>query len=152
MREGVSLRSLSADDMAAAADVCRIAFTARLPWLAELHTPDETRAFFRDELHLRCVMTGAFIGGRLVGVAAWRPGWIEQLYVLPDAQGFGVGSALLAIAVSGQDEVRLWTFQANGDARRFYEARGFMTERMTDGDNEEREPDVLYRWTDPVRP
>lgn len=146
MREAVALRRLDADDMAQAGDVCRVAFEARLPWLAGRHTPEETRAFFRDELHGRCDMTGAFIGARLVGVVAWRPGWVEQLYVLPDAQGFGVGSALLAQAMSGQDEVRLWTFEANNSARRFYEARGFAAERMTDGENEEREPDVLYRW------
>ncbi len=32
-------------------------------------------------------------------------------------------------------------------ARRFYEARGFRPVRFTDGaDNEERWPDVRYRW------
>lgn len=143
----VTLRRLGPADMAAAADVHRVALEARLPRLAGLHTPEETRAFFRDEVHGRCEMAGAFLGERLVGVVAWRPGWVDQLYVLPDAQGFGIGSALLAQAMADQEEVQLWTFQANRDARRFYEARGFTPVRTTDGDNQEKEPDVLYRWT-----
>jgi hypothetical protein len=38
-------------------------------------------------------------------------------------------------------------FQTNTRARRFCEARGFRAIRFTDGaDNEERTPDVRYRW------
>lgn len=44
-------------------------------------------------------------------------------------------------------ELRLWTFQANAQAQRFYEKHGFQIERKTDGrDNEEKQPDVLYVW------
>ena len=76
------------------------------------------------------------------------PGWIDQLYVLPDAQGHGVGSDLLEIAQGAFPLLNLWTFQRNLRARRFYEANGFVAVRETDGaTNEEKEPDVLYRWT-----
>ncbi len=78
---------------------------------------------------------------------AFRDDWIEQLYVLPDAQGRGIGSALLAIAQQGADQLQLWTFQRNARARRFYEARGFVSIEETDGGrNEEQEPDVRYLW------
>jgi hypothetical protein len=41
-----------------------------------------------------------------------------------------------------------WTFQRNAPARRFYVARGFRLITETDGkQNEEQEPDALYRWT-----
>jgi hypothetical protein len=41
--------------------------------------------------------------------------------------------------------VRLWCFQANSGARRFYERHGFVAVEFTDGhDNEEGCPDVLY--------
>ena len=41
----------------------------------------------------------------------------------------------------------LWIFHDNVRARRFYEARGFIASEFTDGSrNEERTPDVLYKW------
>lgn len=147
MSEAFTLRALALDDMAEAGDVCRIAFESRLPWLAGLHTPEETREYFRTRVFAECDVAGAFAHDRLVGVIAWTPGWITQLYVLPDFQGRGAGSALLAQAMAGQADVQLWTFQANAEARRFYEGRGFEAVETTDGQgNEQREPDVRYRW------
>ena len=74
--------------------------------------------------------------------------WIDQLYVLPEVQGRGVGSELLQVAMCAFDRLQLWTFQRNIAARRFYEARGFVLVRETDGSgNEEKEPDALYIWT-----
>jgi putative acetyltransferase len=58
-----------------------------------------------------------------------------------------MGCALLDIAKAVSGSLQLWTFQRNIAARRFYEARGFVAVEETDGShNEEREPDVLYRW------
>jgi GNAT superfamily N-acetyltransferase len=74
--------------------------------------------------------------------------WIDQLYVLPEAQGRGLGTALLQVAQNAFDRLQLWTFQRNVQARRRYEARGFALIRQTDGaHNEEKEPDALYLWT-----
>jgi hypothetical protein len=43
--------------------------------------------------------------------------------------------------------MRLWVFQKNIGARRFYEHHSFRLEKMTDGSrNMEREPDALYAW------
>ena len=43
--------------------------------------------------------------------------------------------------------LRLWVFQENVGARRFYERRGFRLVRETDGaGNEEKEPDALLEW------
>jgi hypothetical protein len=40
---------------------------------------------------------------------------------------------------------RVYTFQANSGARRFYERHGFAAIQLTDGQgNEEHCPDVLY--------
>jgi GNAT superfamily N-acetyltransferase len=79
---------------------------------------------------------------------AFREDWIDQLYVLPKAQGRGVGRELLQVAQRSFDRLHLWTFQRNVRARRFYEARGFALVQETDGArNEEREPDALYLWT-----
>ncbi|RYG49467.1 N-acetyltransferase [bacterium] len=85
------------------------------------------------------------------GVVAYlslAPGWIEHLYVHPDAQGRGIGNALLALAKeTNPGGLQLWTFQGNAGARRFYERHGFQAAEFTDGQgNEERSPDVRYVW------
>jgi GNAT superfamily N-acetyltransferase len=81
------------------------------------------------------------------GVAAR---WVDQLYVRVGAQRNGAGTALLRHAQQrSPGGIDLWTFQANAGARRFYEGGGFVAVAMTDGDNEEGEPDVRYRWRAP---
>jgi hypothetical protein len=43
---------------------------------------------------------------------------------------------------------RLWVFQANESARRFYEQRACRLVELGDGSgNEEGLPDALYEWT-----
>jgi ribosomal protein S18 acetylase RimI-like enzyme len=84
----------------------------------------------------------------MTGMIAFRKDWIDQLYVLPQAQGRGIGSSLLQRAQTSFEGLQLWTFQRNAPARRFYQARGFRLMRETDGsENEEKEPDALYLWT-----
>ena len=142
------LRQLEFEDMDVAAQVLRTTFDHALPSLAGLHTPQEDRWFFRERVFTTCQVWGAFDGAAMIGVIAFREGWIDQLYVLPTAQRRGVGSALLQIAQNTFGRLQLWSFQRNGPARRFYEARGFALVRQTDGaGNEEREPDALYLWT-----
>lgn len=97
-----------------------------------------------------CAFWGAFDGAVMIGMIAFRKDWIDQLYVLPDAQRRGTGTELLGVAQRSLDRLQLWTFQRNMHARRFYEARGFALVRETDGaGNEEKVPDALYRWTRP---
>jgi len=142
------LRRLERTDMDDAARVHRTAFDQALPTLKGLHTPEEDRWFFRELVFAACDIRGAFGGCGMTGIIAFRKDWIDQLYVLPDAQGQGVGTALLQVAQGAFDRLQLWTFQRNISARRFYEARGFVLVRETDGArNEEREPDALYLWT-----
>ena len=142
------LRRLALADMDEAARVFRTSFGQALPSLRALHTPDEDRAFFRAHLFAACETWGAFPDDAMTGFIAFREGWIDQLYVLPGAQGRGIGTSLLKIAQHAFDRLQLWTFQRNANARRFYEARGFALLRETDGsDNEEKEPDALYLWT-----
>ena len=144
------LRQLELADMDAAARVLRASFDHALPWLAGLHTPEEDRWFLRERVFPACAVWGAFDRGAMNGMLAFRDGWIDQLYVLPDAQSHGVGTELLRVAQDAIGHIQLWTFQRNARARRFYEARGFALVRETDGArNEEREPDALYLWTRP---
>jgi hypothetical protein len=49
-----TLRRLTRNEMERAAVVHRTAFDERLPWLAGLHTPEQDRAFFRDQVFVEC--------------------------------------------------------------------------------------------------
>jgi GNAT superfamily N-acetyltransferase len=77
--------------------------------------------------------------------------WIDQLYVMPGAEGRGIGSKLLQHAHHHvRRPVRLYTFQENLRARAFYERHGYRALEFTDGQgNEEKCPDVLYELSSP---
>ncbi|MBX5066546.1 GNAT family N-acetyltransferase [Rhizobium lentis] len=139
--------ALGASHMQAAARIRRVALWQRLPWLPVLHRPEEEEQYWRMHLLPNRAILGAAVENKLVGVIAYGDDWIEQLYVLPDFQGMGIGSLLLGCAKEEMDDIRLWTFQRNTGARAFYERHGFTAEEETDGlDNEEKEPDVCYHW------
>jgi GNAT superfamily N-acetyltransferase len=141
------LRQLTLADMPDVARVHRAAFDHALPWLTGLHTPQEDLRFYREQMFLTCTLWGAFDGSAMIGIIAFRDDWIDQLYVLPDAQGRRVGTALLEVAQGAYPRLHAWTFQRNAPARRFYERRSFVLVRETSGaDNEEKEPDALYCW------
>ncbi|MEA2663938.1 MAG: hypothetical protein QOI11_882 [Candidatus Eremiobacteraeota bacterium] len=142
-----TLRAASAADVDAVADLCRRARQTALPFLPDLHTAAEDRVYFRDVVFAGDEVHVAEREGRLVGAIAFGDGWVSQLYVDPDEHGRGIGSALLRLAMAAQPELQLWTFQKNDRALRFYARHGFALVRMTDGDNEEREPDALLAWS-----
>lgn len=140
------IRKLEPEDADAVAHVLRASFDDRLPWLRGRYTPDQDRQFVKEHLFPSCEIWGAF-GPGLVGVIAFQPSWLDQLYVLPERQGEGIGKALLDVTKKANTELSLWTFQRNASARSFYERNGFVAIEQTDGQrNEEREPDVLYQW------
>ncbi len=147
MSDGLTCRQLALADMEAASNVFRTAFDAQLPWLAGLHKPEEDRAFWSGYLFSNCAIWGSTRQGELIGVIAFRQGWVDQLYILPHMQGQGFGSRLLYLAKASHARLNLWTFQKNTGARHFYESQGFEAVRETDGaDNEQYEPDILYSW------
>ena len=133
----------------AAMAVQRAALRATLPGLHNPHTPDEDRAWIRG-VFARLSVWLASDGPRVIGVLSREREWVHQLYVAPDYTGRGIGQRLLdaflaEAAASSVSVVRLWTFQRNVGARRFYERNGFVAVKFTDGSgNEEREPDVRY--------
>ena len=141
-------RRLELNDMNAAAAVHRAALLYALPVFQGLHTPEEDRRYFREQVFRRCEVWGAFEESTLVGIIAFRENWIDQLYVLPGCQRRGVGTVLLEIGRNKHPSFNAWTFQRNAVARKFYESRGFVKIKETDGaDNAEKEPDVLYFWS-----
>jgi GNAT superfamily N-acetyltransferase len=85
---------------------------------------------------------------RIDGFATLRQDMLDHLYVHPNMDGRGIGTQLLEWAAARRpDGLRLWVFQKNEGARRFYERHGFQLVRLTDGaGNMEHEPDALYEW------
>jgi putative acetyltransferase len=134
-------------DMDALARLYRDTVRRALPFLPELHTPEEDRAYFRERLYAEFDIWLAEQDRRILGYIALRAGFINHLFLAADHLRRGLGSQLLDLAKGEYAELALWTFQQNLRARAFYEKHGFTAERFTEGeDNEERLPDVYYVW------
>ncbi len=149
--EGQRLEPAEPADAAEVAALIRASKAAAMPWLPVVHSPDDDLGWVTVVLLVEDEVVVAREGVTITGVLATRPGWIDQLYVLPAAQGRGVGRALLERAKAHSNgHLELWAFTRNSRARRFYESAGFQVVEDTDGaSNEEREPDVRYRWVQP---
>ena len=141
------LRKASVDDVAAIARIHRLAFFNAMPQMPRLHTPEQDLAFFSEVVFPKCEIWLTQEAGTVTGFVAFRPEWVDHLYVHPEYQRRGLGSRLLQMAKRSAGFLRLWTFRCNTAARSFYERQGFAVERETDGrDNDEKQPDVLYVW------
>jgi GNAT superfamily N-acetyltransferase len=118
-----------------------------LPYLPSLHSHEEELRF-QEALFAKGQVMVAVQADKIVAFCAFREGWVDHLYVLPEAQGNGIGTALLQRAMNAFAELQLWVFQRNEGARRFYENRGFRFVELTSGTgNMEKEPDVRYIWS-----
>ena len=120
-----------------------------MPWLPKLHTEAEDRRFFAERVLRECEVLVVRRSGAPVAFLALKEDMVEHLYVRPEAQREGIGSALLDAAKAWRpDGLRLWVFERNSGARAFYARHGFTEVTRTDGSgNEEREPDVLMAWS-----
>jgi GNAT superfamily N-acetyltransferase len=148
MKHPVSIRAATPSDSDAVAAIFLGAHRTSMRYLPESHSDEEVVAWFTGTVLAEEEVFAAEAGGAIVGFLALLGEVLEHLYVRPDVQRRGVGSALLAHAKELRpDGFRLWVFQRNAPARRFYEARGLRLVELTDGSaNEEHEPDALYEW------
>ena len=113
------------------------------PWMPRLHTREEDVAF------CAALVPYAHVSGDVDGFIALDGEDIPALYVASGARRQGHGPALLDHAKAHARHLSLWTFAANGDALAFYAAQGFAETARTDGENEERLPDVRLEWRRP---
>jgi GNAT superfamily N-acetyltransferase len=143
-----ALRPATPADAVEIAEIFLAARSDAMAYLPKLDTDDEVRAWIRDIALVRNEVLIAEADGHPAGFASLKGDLLDQLYVHPDLQRRGIGGALLArVRELRPNGFRLWVFQRNTDARRFYEQRGLQLIRLTDGtENREREPDALYEW------
>jgi ribosomal protein S18 acetylase RimI-like enzyme len=142
------IRRVRPEDANAIAETFTAAFETLLTFLPDLHTRDEHRHFITEIVPVDHEIWVAEDEGRVVGLAAIGKSTLGHIYVHPDFQGRGLGTALLdktkELRPSG---FTLWTFPANEQACRFYERRGLRAIEYGDGSgNEEGVPDVRYEW------
>jgi ribosomal protein S18 acetylase RimI-like enzyme len=142
----VEVRLATPEDARAVAEVY-IASFATLAFLSKLHTDEAMRGFIQHTIDTSEVWV-AEDADAIVGMASLSPEMLDHLYVHPDAQGRGAGSALLDKATERRPGgFTFWVFQQNEPARRFYERRGCRVVKLTDGSgNKEKTPDALYEW------
>jgi len=146
------LRRAIPEDADTLAAILRAAMRGAMPGLPELHTPEKDRWFLREVVLPNEEVWVAEVDERPVGFAALgsRDGedYLQHIYVAPEHQGSGLGTQLLDRAKERRPSgFRLWVFQKNDGARRFYERHGLRLVELTDGiGNEEKEPDALYEW------
>ena len=121
-----------------------------LPFAPSAHPEDDIRHWVATQLIPSARVTVWQEGQSVVAVLATSKdehySWINQLYVLPGFEAQRLGSRLLSYAhLHLKKPIRLFTFQQNLGARRFYERHDYKAIVFTDGQsNEEKCPDVLY--------
>ncbi len=140
------------------ADILREAWRGMWFVPQDLHTPAEDRQWMRDVFIHQVVWVALAAPDpakgdqgedrRPVGFLSMAAGTIHNLYIRPAHQARGLGHALIETAKASSDgQLRLWVFEPNKGAIRFYKRHGFLTICKTDGqDNEEKVPDRLMAW------
>ncbi|WP_374577997.1 N-acetyltransferase family protein [Phenylobacterium sp.] len=127
MNTSLQIRPATASDLDAVADVWRDSAAAMDGAPPDLPTRDELCARIDRELAAGWDLHLATRGQTPVAMLALKPaeGVLDQIFVLPDQQGSGLGTALLGLAqrlMPGGFTLRMAA--ANQAARSFYERRG----------------------------
>ncbi|TNJ42051.1 GNAT family N-acetyltransferase [Phaeobacter sp. B1627] len=123
-------------------------FEQETPWMPKTHSAAEAIAFCDRMIARGWVTVAERLDSNLrQGFLARDGDEVCALYVDPDVCGRGLGKALLDQAKAETAHLRLWTFQANTGAMRFYLREGFVEAGRSDGlTTDEGLPDVEYHW------
>ena len=124
------LRSATDSDASRVADLLIDTRSRFMPYAPSAHPAAKVREWVASYLVPTGGVVVAELNGRVVAAMATEPSagisWITQMAVDPELVRQGIGSSLLVHALRTlPPPIRLYTFQANAGARRFYERHGF---------------------------
>lgn len=144
----IRIRRALATDAVDVAELFIASQADALPFLARLHTPDETRNFIISNVFVQCDVWVAEEGRHIVGMMAINRSHIDHLYLQPGSYRRGIGTLLLDHAKTLHPEgLTLFAFEVNTRACAFYLHHGFRAAERGDGSgNEAGEPDILFEW------
>ncbi|RZI83299.1 MAG: GNAT family N-acetyltransferase, partial [Microbacterium sp.] len=157
-RDDLVLRPAHAADLAELAELFIATRRAAVPAMPlPVEGDDEIRDWF-DALTL-----GTAPGAKeiwvaededVLGFAVTDGNWLDSIYVGPQHQARGIGSALLEVVkAQAPGGFALWVFASNTSARGFYHRHGLIELEHTDGSaNPEGAPEVRMAWPglDPI--
>ncbi|MGH3136895.1 MAG: GNAT family N-acetyltransferase [Gaiellaceae bacterium] len=143
----MDVRPVRTDETDTIAEVFIASFRG-LTFLPIIHTDDQIRVWICNQMVPTHEVWVADEARSIRGFAALSGDLLGHLYVRPDDQSRGMGTALLDVVKQERPNgFTFWVFQRNEGARRFYERHGCRLVELTDGSrNEEKEPDALYEW------
>ena len=147
----INIRSATREDARRITEIYLASRKTFLGFAPLVHSDQEVGKWIAEKL-VPAGVAVAEIDGTIAGfLASSREAeisWIDQVYLNPDSVARGIGTKLLRSAVrSLPTPIRLYTFQQNTGARRFYERFGFRLVALGDGSlNEEGCPDALYEY------
>lgn len=151
----VTLRAATVGDADRISEIYLSSRKRFLSFVPLIHSDEAVRRWVEQQLIPGggvSVLEDRGTAGALIGfIALGRRdgcGWIDHLYLAPTALRKGHGTRLVEYARAELGPpLRLYTFDLNLGARRFYERLGFRALDFGDGSrNEEGSPDVLYEW------
>ena len=145
-----TLRPATAQDLPVLARLWRRAWHSANPWvaLADVAPPAHWEARAHAEFGPPCLTWVAVQGQAIAAFLVLDPGraYLHQLFVSPEAQGQGLGAALVRqIATLCPGGWTLHVATANSGARRFY-ARCGLREGLIDTHPATGRERVLCRW------
>lgn len=147
MTNSIGIRRAERGDMAACAGILN-RWIDTTSWMPRIHSHADVERFYSDTVVAERTVLLAERDSEVAGfLALSADSYVTALYIDAPHRGAGIGARLMDSAKDlSPEELSLWTFEQNQSAQRFYERQGFQAVRCTNGDNEERLPDILYRW------
>jgi len=107
----------------------------------------QDQAYFQDHILKNDDVWVVEFESQPLAFMAMKDDFIDQLYVHPDFWRRGIGKLLLNFAHEQSPEhLWLYTLQVNVNACAFYDANGFVAEKLGISPPPENEPDVEYHW------
>ena len=143
------IRLMTDDDVEAVVRVWHAAGRAVYTYidLWQRFTLEQAHGVFRERIASVCEVWIAETEDGIVGYLARKGSYIDRLYVSPEHQRQGVGTALLKHTMKlSPTGLELHTHQKNIQARMFYEQHEFAPVSYGISPPPENEPDVEYHW------